>query len=115
VIVFKYPVDPKKDFVKRLVAFGGEEVEIRDGEVYVDGKYAEELKQVQNHYYYNRSDWLYAKAGQKIKVPADAFFVLGDNSAHSSDSRNWGFVPKKYLIGRAFLIWWPLDRAGIVH
>lgn len=112
IVVFKYPVDPKKDFVKRLIAFGGEEVEIRDGSVLINGKPLQEPIQIPNHYYYNRSDWPYAKEGQVFKVPDDSFFVLGDNSAQSSDSRNWGFVPKKYLIGKAFLIWWPVYRIG---
>ncbi|MBI4372975.1 MAG: signal peptidase I [Candidatus Omnitrophica bacterium] len=114
IIVFKYPLDSKKDFVKRLIAFSGEEVEIRDGSIFVNGNRLDEPAQISSHYYYNRSDWAYAKEGQKIKVPPGAFFVLGDNSAHSSDSRNWGFVPKHYLVGRAFLIWWPLDRFGFV-
>ena len=114
IVVFKYPVDPKKDFVKRLVAFGGEEVEIRDGSVFINGKRLTEPAQIPSHYYYNRNDWPYSKEGQKIMVPPDSYFVLGDNSAQSSDSRNWGFVPKSNLIGRAFLIWWPLDRFGFV-
>lgn len=114
IIVFKYPVDPKKDFVKRLIAFGGEEIEIRDGSVFINGMRLTEPGPIPSHYYYNRSDWPYSKEGQKIVVPPDSYFVLGDNSAQSSDSRNWGFVPKSYLIGRAFLVWWPVDRLGFV-
>lgn len=114
IVVFKYPVEPKKDFVKRLIAFGGEEVEIRAGSLYINGIKLEEPTQISNRNYENRNDWAYAKEGQVIKVPADSFFVLGDNTQHSSDSRNWGFVPKSYLVGRAFLIWWPLDRIGLV-
>ena len=114
IIVFKYPMDPKKDFVKRLIAFGGEEVEIRDGTIVVNGLQLKEPPQIANHYYYNRNDWTYSKEGQKIKIPPGTYFVLGDNSAQSSDSRYWGFVPKTYLIGRAFLIWWPLYRFGFV-
>lgn len=114
IVVFKYPLDKKKDFVKRLVAFGGERVEIREGTIYIDGKKLEDMPAISSRYYYNRGDWPYAKEGQIIKVPEDSFFVLGDNSAQSSDSRNWGFVPKKLLIGRAFVIWWPLDRICLV-
>ena len=114
IIVFKYPLEPKKDFVKRLIALEGEEIEIRDGAILINGKRLEEPTEIASHYYYNRSDWAYAKENQKILVPPGSFFVLGDNSAQSSDSRNWGFVPKEYLIGRAFLIWWPLDRFGFV-
>ena len=110
IIVFKYPLDPKKDFVKRLIAFGGEEVEIKEGAVYINGKSLDHLSNGPMYYYSNRNDWDYGKEGQKIKVPPDSLFVLGDNSAHSSDSRNWGFVPRKNLVGRAFLIWWPFPR-----
>ena len=112
IVVFKYPVDPKKDFVKRLIAFGGEEVEIQDGGVYINGKRIDNLPEIAGHYYYNRNDWSYGKEGQKFKVPQNSYFVLGDNSAQSSDSRNWGFVPKSNMIGRAFLIWWPPRRIG---
>lgn len=114
VIVFKYPIDRKKDFVKRLIAFGGEEVEIRDGSVYVNGeKLSDEV--FASKYYYNRSDWDYGRENQIFRVPQDTFFVLGDNSGHSSDSRNWGFVPKKDLIGRTVVVWWPINRMGIIE
>lgn len=117
VIVFKYPGDEKKDFVKRLVAMSGDDVEIRDGQVFVNGKPFTEIAEVKvpARYYYNRDDWEYGKEGQKIHVPKDSYFVLGDNSAHSSDSRNWGFVAKKELVGRAIVIWWPLNRIGMVE
>lgn len=115
IIVFKYPMDPKKDFVKRLIAFGGEEVEIKDGMVYINGESFDQLVNAPTYYYSNRNDWDYGKEGQKIKVPAGSFFVLGDNSAHSSDSRNWGFVPARNMVGRAFVIWWPLNRFSLLH
>ena len=116
VIVFKYPLDHKKDFVKRLVAFGGEEVKIENGAILVNGVHFEQLaNHVSGRYYYNREDWQYGKTGQMIKVPPNSFFVLGDNSAQSSDSRNWGFVSKQFLVGRAFVIWWPLVRVGLVN
>ncbi|MBI4387575.1 MAG: signal peptidase I [Candidatus Omnitrophica bacterium] len=115
IVVFKYPLDPKKDFVKRLIAFGGEEVEIRDGSIYVNGAKLEEPNGIRNVYYYNRNDWQYGKEGEKFTIPPKSFFVLGDNSGHSSDSRNWGFVPEKDMIGRAVVIWWPPKRVGWAH
>ena len=115
VIVFKYPMDPKKDFVKRLIAFGGETVELRDGAIFVNGQMIETPPTIRKNYYYNREDWPYGRMGQKFEVPQDSFFVLGDNSAQSSDSRNWGFVPQKNLSGRAFLIWWPPKRVSLVN
>jgi len=115
VVVFKYPLDPKKDFVKRLIAKGGEEVEIKDGSVYINGEVLSEPNLVLNNYYYNREDWPYGKYGQIFKVPEGNYFVLGDNSAQSSDSRNWGFVPEKNVLGKAFVIWWPPKRIGLIE
>jgi len=66
------------------------------------------------NYYYNREDWEYGRVGKNISVPKDSYFVLGDNSAQSSDSRNWGFVPASEVVGKAFLIWWPPKRIKIV-
>lgn len=113
VVVFKYPLDPKKDFVKRLIAFGGEKVEIKDGAIFINDTMIEDPL-IRRNYYYNREDWPYGRMGQKFEVPLDNYFVLGDNSAQSSDGRNWGFVPKKNLSGRAFLIWWPPKRISLI-
>ena len=110
IVVFKYPVDRKKDFIKRLVAFGGEEVEIRDGKIYVDGRALDDPKTFGKFYYYNHDP--YGGPREVVKVPADNYFVLGDNSANSTDSRFWGFVPKKNMLGKAIFRWWPLNRFG---
>lgn len=114
IIVFKYPADKKKDFVKRLVGFGGETIEIKNGSVYVNGQRVEEPNSIVKNYYYNRNDWPYGREGQRIRIPENAFFVLGDNSAQSSDSRNWGFVPRDYLKGRAILVYWPPSRVRLI-
>jgi len=111
VVVFIYPDDTKKDFIKRLIAFGGETVEIKDGTVYINDKPL--TSPIFNQrYYYNRGD--FAAENGKIIVPADTYFVLGDNSASSHDSRYWGFVPKKNLLGEAILIYWPPQRIRII-
>ncbi len=109
IIVFKYPLDKKKDFVKRLAGLPGDQIEIKAGKLYINSKVVEDPP-FSEHYYYNREEWEYGKSGKKIAVPPDYYFVLGDNSAQSSDSRNWGFVSKKNLVGRAFVIWWPPRR-----
>ena len=114
VIVFKYPLDRKKDFVKRLIALGGEAVEIREGQIYINGRRLENPLSIATRFYYNRDDWDFGKQGQKVQVPPGHFFVLGDNSAQSSDSRNWGFVAHKDVVGRAVLIWWP-PKIGRAH
>jgi signal peptidase I len=113
IIVFKYPMDPKKDFVKRLIGMPGDRLEIRGGKILVNDQPLEGPPY--DHYYYNRNDWEYAKEGQVIEVPAGHYFALGDNSAASSDSRNWGFVPAKNLVGKAFFIWWPPNRVKLVQ
>jgi signal peptidase I len=114
IIVFKYPEEPKKDFVKRLIAFGGDEVVLKEGTVYVNGKKLQDLANIPIFHYYSRNDWKYGKEDRVILVPKNNFFVLGDNSAHSSDSRYWGFVPEKNLVGRAFIVWWPFGRIGFL-
>ena len=112
IMVFVSPEAPKRDFVKRLIARGGEKLEIRNGNIYIDGKQIEVPLSVRSNYYYNRGD--YGKEGDVITVPKDSFFVLGDNSANSRDSRYWGFVPKKNLIGRAICIYWPINRMRLI-
>ncbi len=111
VIVFIYPENPKKNFIKRLVALGGENVEIKNGTIYVDDKPLLD-HEFNQRYYYNRGD--YALEGQKIAVPKDSFFVLGDNSGSSQDSRYWGFVPAKNILGKAMFIYWPPQRIRII-
>jgi len=111
VIVFIFPDDPKRDFIKRLIAFGGETVEIRDGEIYINNESVEDPR-VKNTFYYNRGD--YGSRREPIVVPEGHVFVLGDNSMSSHDSRFWGFVPVENIIGRAEFIYWPFTRLGII-
>jgi signal peptidase I len=108
ILVFLSPESPKKDFVKRLIATEGEKVSIKDGCIYINGSMIDNPSSVHSFYYYNRGD--YGKEDGEIVVPGDSYFVLGDNSANSRDSRYWGFVPKRNLIGKAVCIYWPLNR-----
>lgn len=114
IVVFKYPLDRKKDFVKRLAAFGGESVEIREGQIFINGSRIESPPVILERFYYNRDDWEFGKHEQVVRVPEGHLFVLGDNSAQSSDSRSWGFVPRKDLVGRAVVIWWPPSRVRLI-
>ncbi len=113
IIVFISPDTPQKDFVKRLIAVGGERVEIKDRRILINGKLVDEPYSVRSLDYYNSGD--YGREGQVIEVPKDSYFVLGDNSASSRDSRFWGFVPKKNLLGKVILIYWPLHRMKIIR
>ncbi|HOX54430.1 MAG: signal peptidase I [Candidatus Omnitrophica bacterium] len=111
VVVFIYPEDKKRDFIKRLIAKGGETVELKNGEIFVDGKKLDDSL-VRKIYYYNRGD--FGEEGKTIKVPENSYFVLGDNSVSSRDSRYWGFVDKNLVLGNAILIYWPLNRIRLI-
>jgi signal peptidase I len=112
VIVFIYPENPKKDFIKRLIGLPGDVIEIKNGTIFANGKPVDHpvLRQM---YYYNRG--MFGQEGQKITVPPDSYYVLGDNSRSSQDSRYWGFVPKKNVLGKAFIIYWPLNRIQLIQ
>jgi signal peptidase I len=106
VIVFEYPVDPSKDFIKRVIAVGGDKVKVEVGKVFVNGKelnepYVPEKKDSSNY--------------SPRKVPKENVFVMGDNRTSSFDSRFWGFLPGKKIIGKAFFIYWPINRIGFVR
>lgn len=107
VVVFKYPIQRQKDFIKRLIAFGGETVEIKDGRVYINDVLVADGAIAGIHYY---NYGTYAQPGKKITVPQGQYFVMGDNSASSHDSRYWGFVPEELVVGKAEVLFWPLDR-----
>ena len=112
VVVFRSLEDPRRDFIKRLVAVGGDEVEIRDLRIWVNGKPLTEPRIFRELNYYNRGS--YGQTGQQISVPAGYYFFLGDNSASSRDSRYWGFLPESKIIGRAFVIFWPPRRVRLL-
>jgi len=107
IIVFKFPEDPKRDFIKRLIALEGDTVEIRSGDIYINGELFSNAV-MKNFYYYNQGE--YGATEEPIKVPEGYVYVLGDNSGSSHDSRFWGFVPEDYIVGRAEFIYWPFRR-----
>lgn len=111
IVVFNYPEEPMRDFIKRCVGKPGDSIELRNGQIYLN---TGPLKTdpFNRIYYYNRGP--YGREGEVLCVPQDNYFVLGDNSASSKDSRYWGYVNDKYLIGKALLIYWPPNRIRIL-
>lgn len=109
VIVFRYPVDPDKDFIKRVIATEGDTIEIRDKVIYINGK---EIEDKWGHY----SDTLILPKQVNprdnfgpYKVPNNTCFVMGDNRDRSLDSRFWGIVPNDHLVGRALVLYFSWD------
>ena len=112
IIVFTSPVERKKYLVKRLIGKPGDTVEIKKRRLWINGKPVREPQVFKSIEYYNRGE--YGLSGKHVKVPPEAYYVLGDNSLNSVDSRYWGFVPKKNLAGKVFLIHWPIRRIRVV-
>jgi signal peptidase I len=105
IVMLYYPLNPEKSFVKRVVAAENDQVRVVDGRVYRnDVPMDDSFVPTQ---YRSHDDW-----GPQV-VPEGYYFVMGDHRNNSSDSRHWGFVPKKYIIGRVQLRWWPLPEARL--
>jgi signal peptidase I len=107
IIVFKFPEEPEKDYIKRVVGLPGETVEIRDRQVYIDGRPLDESYKVHRNPHVLNSD---QDNYRPTRVPETAYFCMGDNRDNSRDSRSWGFVPRDFVKGRAFMIWWSYDE-----
>lgn len=104
VIVFRYPRDPSRDFIKRVIGLPGETVEIINGQVYING----ELLGID--YHTNEAGY---NSGA-VTLGPDDIFVLGDNRPNSSDSHSWGTLPRDLIIGRVVLSYWPPDKWGLI-
>ncbi len=111
IIVFKYPQDEKRDFIKRVIGTPGDVVQVRGHRVLVNGKSLVEpyTKLIDTTVREDASYCPYAYACEPTKVPADSYFVMGDNRDNSQDSRYWGFVKRDKIKGKAFLIYWSWD------
>lgn len=105
VVVFLYPEDPTRKMVKRLIGLPGDKFEIRDKQVYIDGKPLDEPYKVHKAEFAG----LTAEDFGPVNVPPGYYFVMGDNRDNSKDSRAWGFVPRSYIVGRAFMIYYSYE------
>ena len=104
VVVFRYPLDPSKSFIKRVVAVAGDRVRIDNGVVYVNGGALEEP--------YVPQQFRDTRSMPEIEVPPQTYFVLGDHRSLSDDSRDFGPVSEEFVSGKAVFAYWPFDKAG---
>ncbi len=106
-VVFWYPEDTTKSYIKRVIGLPGDTVSVQDGVAFVNG-----TKLVEN---YVPSEYRDYQNYSARTVPPDEYFVLGDHRISSNDSRAWGFVPRRYIYGKAVFVFWPPERIGTVH
>jgi signal peptidase I len=112
IVVFKYPDEPERDFIKRVIGLPGESIELRNKKVYVNGQALDEpyvhfLDTAHNAQEVTSFD-VRERYGP-VTVPAGHYFVMGDNRDNSQDSRYWGFLPRGYIKGKALMIYWSFD------
>jgi len=106
VVVFWYPIDPSKSYIKRVVGLPGEVVRITGGSVYINGQLLSEP--------YILSDYLDHQSYPSVLVEPDHYFVLGDHRNSSNDSRSWGTVAREQIYGKAVLVYWPMDKFQVL-
>jgi signal peptidase I len=107
IIVFRYPRDPSKSYIKRVIAVGGDHVVIDKGRVYVNGDLLREP--------YVPAQFLDFRSYPETIVPENSYFVLGDHRSMSNDSRDFGVVERSYVSGKAVFIYWPVAKLGLLR
>jgi signal peptidase I len=115
VLVFKYPVEPDRDFIKRVIGLPGETLELKEKKIYINGKPLEEpyvhfLEEPHRNTEFSEvtSSDVRENYGP-VTVPPNQYFMMGDNRDNSADSRYWGFMPRDYVKGKALLIYWSYE------
>ena len=107
IVVFRYPGDTSKSYIKRVIAVGGDRVAIDDGRVYVNGQRVHEP--------YVPQQYRDSRSMDPLVVPKGSYFVLGDHRSSSSDSRDFGPVERKYIYGKAVFGYWPMEKLGALR
>jgi signal peptidase I len=112
VIVFKAPVDSRFDYIKRIIALPGETVVVKNGILLINNEKLNESYLPED---FSTRSGKFLKEGQPITLSLSEYLVMGDNRNHSSDSRDWGTVPRENIVGRVWLRYWPLDKFGRIR
>ncbi len=112
VIVFKAPTDAEKDFIKRVLGIPGDKVLLKDGFVYVNDSKVDESAYLGPDV--RTFGGAFMREGEAVTVPDEQFIVMGDNRPFSSDSREWGLLKRKNIIGKSFFVYWPVNSMRTV-
>lgn len=112
VVVFKYPKNPELHYFKRIIGLPGETIKFEGGQVFIDGKILTESYLAPGIY---TEGGTVIPEGKEFKIPENHYVLMGDNRGGSSDSREWGTVERKLLIGKAFFRYWPPQRIGLIR
>jgi signal peptidase I len=120
IVVFKYPEDPERDFIKRVIGLPGETLELRNKKVYINGKpldepyvrFLEPPDEAGTSGAPDVNDFDLRRTYGPVTVPADMYFMMGDNRDNSQDSRFWGFMPRDYVKGKALFVYFSFGEGG---
>jgi signal peptidase I len=107
IVVFHYPFDPSKSYIKRVIAASGDRVRIVEGQVYVNGHPLKEP--------YVPGEYFDYRSMAEISVPSHSYFVLGDHRSLSNDSRDFGPIDEGFIYGKAVFVYWPMGKLGILR
>ena len=106
-VVFWFPGDPTKSYIKRVIGLPGDTVEVENGVVMVNNQRLDET--------YVTDEYRDRSTMAPFKVQTEEYFVLGDHRSSSNDSRSWGPVPRKYIYGKAVFVYWPIEKMGLLR
>ncbi|PYY06677.1 MAG: signal peptidase I, partial [Acidobacteria bacterium] len=107
IVVFHYPFDPSKSYIKRVIGLSGDRVRIVEGQVYVNSRPLKEA--------YVPGEYFDYRSLPEMSVPPNSYFVLGDHRSLSNDSRDFGPVAENYIYGKAVFVYWPMEKLGLLR